>query len=84
MAAAIKAAWARQSWYETLEDVQVVDMGGHWTALTLFRPSMVESPEADRVCRLIAAVAPPGIHDVLVGAQGNRVAQCLVIGAKPR
>ena len=84
MGAAIKAAWALQSWYEDLElqngapFVQVVDAGGQWSAVVSFRSGMMESPEADRVCRYIAAIAPPGIHDVIVAADGNRIAQCLV------
>lgn len=53
MSAAIEAAWARQSWYEALESIQVVDTDGHWTAIARFRPGMVESPEADRICRLM-------------------------------
>lgn len=80
MAAATEAAWARQSWYEDLESIHVVDTGGHWTAIARFRPGMVVSPEADRICRLIGAVAPAGIHEVIVDAQGNVVTQCLVIG----
>lgn len=84
MAAAITKAWERQSWYEDLElqngepFVQVVDAGGHWSAVVSFRSGMMESPEAERVCRYIAIVAPGGVHDVIVAAGGNSIAQCLV------
>jgi hypothetical protein len=82
MAAAIKAAWALQSWYQDLElqngapVVQVVDAGGLWSAVVLFR--MVEPTAADRICRYLAAIAPRGIHDVIVAADGSSIAQCLV------
>ncbi|MDQ2853891.1 MAG: hypothetical protein M3R32_03435 [Chloroflexota bacterium] len=88
MAAAMKAAWALQSWYQDLElrngapVVQVVDKGGHWSAVVLFRSSMPE-PAADRICRHIAAIAPRGIHEVIVAADGSQIAQCLVIAARP-
>jgi len=83
MAAALKAAWALQSWYQDLEltngtpVVQVVDTGGQWSARIMFRSTMAE-PVAARICRHIAAIAPQGIHDVIVAANHQRVVQCLV------